>query len=116
MSGVYMSSKDQEVYRLCQEVINGKLTIKELSILIPKSYRQCQRLVKKVKNQGMIGVKHGNFGNTPHNKTSLEVELDIKNLLKNDYYDFNLIYFLMQALSRLRPPLNFKNSLNLRSS
>lgn len=95
-----MSSKDQEVYRFCQDVINGKLTIKELSILILKSYRQCQRLVKKVKTQGMIGVKHGNQGNTPHNKTSPEDELDIKNLLKNDYYDFNLTHFREMILKK----------------
>ena len=100
MGGVYMSSKDQEVYRLCQETINGKLTIKELSILIPKSYRQCQRLIKKVKNQGMLGIKHGNFGNIPHNKTSSEDELDIKNLLKNEYYDFNLTHFREMLLEK----------------
>lgn len=100
MGGVYMSSKNQEVYRFCQEVINHKLTIKELSILTSKSYRQCQRLVKKVKDKGMLGVIHGNFGKEPHNKTSLHDELDIKNLLKNDYYDFNLTHFKEMILEK----------------
>lgn len=100
MGGVYMSSKNQEVYRFCQEVLNHKLTIKELSILTSKSYRQCQRLVKKVKDKGMLGVIHGNFGKVPHNKTSFHDELDIKNLLKNDYYDFNLTHFKEMILEK----------------
>lgn len=100
MSGVFMSAKNQEVYSYCQDVINGKLSIKELSILIQKSYRQSQRLVKKVRNQGMLGAKHGNFGKTPHNKTSSIIEMDIKNLLKNDYYDFNLTHFREMILEK----------------
>lgn len=100
MGGVYMSSKDQEVYRLCQEVVYGKLSIKELSILISKSYRQCQRLIKKVRNKGMLGVKHGNFGKVPHNKTPSGIEEDIKSLLKNDYYDFNLTHFKEMLLEK----------------
>jgi hypothetical protein len=100
MNGVYMTSKNQEVYRLCQETINGKLSIKELSILLPKSYRQTQRLVEKVKNQGMLGVKHGNFGKIPVNKTPTLIEADIKNLLKNDYYDFNLTHFREMLLEK----------------
>lgn len=43
----------------------------------------------------MLGVIHGNFGKEPHNK-----ELDIKNLLKNDYYDFNLTHFKEMILEK----------------
>jgi len=93
MEGVYMSLKNQEVYRLCQETLGGKLTIKELSLLLQKSYRQTQRLLRKVEDNGMLGTKHGNYGKTPCNKTSPLVEVDIKILLKNDYYDFNLTHF-----------------------
>lgn len=93
MAGVYMTKNDQKTYDLCQEVIYGKLTIKELSILINKSYRQSRRIVKKIKKTGMLGVKHGNFGKVPHNKTSTLVTDDVKSLLQNDYYDFNLTHF-----------------------
>jgi hypothetical protein len=100
MNGVYMSSRDQEVYRLCQEVILNKLTIKEFSILIGKSYRQSQRIVKKIKDKGMLGTKHGNWGLVPHNKTPKQIEDDIKSLLKNDYYDFNLTHFREMLLDK----------------
>jgi len=93
MEGIFMSSNDQVVYKLCQETIDGKLTIRELSVLIDKSYRQSQRLIKKVRNSGMLGVKHGNLGKLPCNKTSATIEEDVRSLLKGEYYDFNLTHF-----------------------
>jgi hypothetical protein len=47
MDGVYMSSKDQRLYQICQDCLSGRLTIKELSLLISKSYRQTQRTLNK---------------------------------------------------------------------
>lgn len=41
----------------------------------------------------MLGTKHGNTDKIPINKTSPLIEEDIKTLLLNDYYDFNLIHF-----------------------
>jgi len=93
MSGVYMTSKNEEVYKQCQQTIEGKLSIKELSLLTGKSYRQTQRIIEKVRQKGMLGVKHGNFGKVPKNKTSALVAEDIRSLLKKDYYDFNLTHF-----------------------
>lgn len=93
MVGVFMSPKNEKIYGWCQEVINGKLSIKELSILSQKSYRQSQRILEKVKELGMAGVRHGNSGKVPVNKTSSLIEEDVRSLLKNDYYDFNLTHF-----------------------
>lgn len=93
MDGVHMSAKNEKVYAWCQEVINFRLSIGELSVLLAKSYRQTQRTLKKVRNKGMLGVKHGNFRKVPHNKTPTIIEEDIRKLLKNDYYDFNLLHF-----------------------
>ena len=93
MKGVYMSSKEQRTYQFCQDYLTGRLTIMEVSILIPKSYRQTQRLIKKVELQGMVGIKHGSSGKTPYNKTPQQLESEVKSLLKNDYYDFNLTHF-----------------------
>jgi hypothetical protein len=100
MGGVFMSSRNEEIYGWCQEVINGKLSIKELSILNQKSYRQSQRILERVKALGMLGVKHGNSGKVPKNKTSSDIEEDIRSLLKNDYYDFNLTHFREMLLEK----------------
>ena len=93
MKGVYMSSKVLQTNQFRQGYLAGKLTIMEVSILIPNSYRQTQRLVKKVELQGMLGIKHGNSGKTPFNKTPAQLESEVKSLLQNDYYDFNLTHF-----------------------
>ncbi len=71
MEGIFMSRIDQITYQLCQDCLCRRLTIQELSILLPKSYRQTQRILKKVANMGMAGVKHGNSGKIPHKKQLL---------------------------------------------
>lgn len=93
MGEIVMSIKDQKVYEQAIQVICKRLTIVEFSQLNNKSYRQARRIVKKVREQGMRGVKHGNIGKIPHNKTSDEDEMDILALLKGDYNDFNLTHF-----------------------
>lgn len=41
----------------------------------------------------MLGVKHGNANKVPWNKTDPEILNDIKELLENDYSNFNLTHF-----------------------
>jgi hypothetical protein len=90
---IIMSTKEQKLYEQALQVICKRLTIDEFAQLNGKSYRQSQRIVAKVRAQGMPGVKHGNLGRTPHNKTCEELEQDIHGLLKGKYNDFNLTHF-----------------------
>jgi len=93
MGEIVMSNHDQKVYELSVQVLCKRLSIVEFSILINKSYRQSKRIIKKVRSFGMKGVKHGNLGKKPVNKTNPELEMDILSLLKGKYYDFNLTHF-----------------------
>ena len=93
MGEIVMSTKDQKIYEQAMQVICKRLTISEFAQLNNKSYRQAQRIVKKVNLLGMKGVKHGNTGKIPYNKTSSELEMDLHALLKGKYYDFNLTHF-----------------------
>ncbi len=93
MGEIIMSTKEQKIYEQVIQVFCKRLTIVEFAELNNKSYRQAQRIIEKVRNKGMKGIKHGNVGNIPHNKTSLELEMDIHGLLKSKYYDFNLTHF-----------------------
>ena len=61
---IVMNTREQRTYGLALEVIYKRLTIGEFSILVGKSYRQGQRIVKKVEEKQMLGVKHGNFNRT----------------------------------------------------
>ena len=93
MEKITMSAKELKIFRLGMEVIDGKLSIVDFSIQINKSYRQAQRIIKKLKDKGPIGAKHGNTGRIPHNKTSIEKEAEVVDLLKNKYKNFNLTHF-----------------------
>ena len=94
MGKVSMDAKQLKIYRLACEVLAGKLTIKEFSKLIGKSYRQSQRIIKKVKDEDFFGVIHHNTGRVPHNRTPEKVEAQIKDWLEYKYNGFNLTHFI----------------------
>jgi hypothetical protein len=88
-----MSKLNQKTYEQAMAVIHGRLSITEFSLLAKKSYRQSQRIINKVKAQGIKGVKHGNQGKIPKNKTDACLLMEIHSLLRGKYYDFNLTHF-----------------------
>ena len=75
------------------DVIENRLDLTEFSLLIEKSYRQSQRIVKKVRELGELGVIHGNTSRTPVNKCDQELLSEVHSLHKNKYFDFNLTHF-----------------------
>jgi transposase len=93
MGTIQMSQQELKTYRLGMDVIEGKLTIVDFAEQIGKSYRQAQRLIKKIQDKDALGIQHGNKGREPHNKTPIETELIILDLLKNKYINFNLTHF-----------------------
>ena len=93
MGDIRMSQREFKHYRLAIDVLEGKLSVVEFSLQIGKSYRQSQRIVHKVRVSDTLGIFHGNSGRIPHNKTPIEVELKVIDLLKNRYRNFNLTHF-----------------------
>ena len=93
MGYIQMSQKEFKHYRLAIDVLEGKMSIIDFSLQVGKSYRQSQRIIQKVKTSDNLGVFHGNSGRIPYNKTPIETELKIIDLLKNKYRNFNLTHF-----------------------
>jgi hypothetical protein len=93
MGKVSMDTKQLKIYRLSCDVLSGKLTIKDFSKLIGKSYRQAQRIINRIDTEDFLGVFHKNMGKTPHNKTPEIVEAQIKDWLEFKYNGFNLVHF-----------------------
>lgn len=104
--------KDMEIEKLIviQSVIHGKRTGKEASVKLNLSERQIWRLVKNVKDNGIIGIKHGNcFINQPRFITD-EFKENIKNLkLSDDYCDTNFTHFqeLLEERENIKISYNF---------
>jgi hypothetical protein len=110
MGKVSMDAKQLKIYRLACEVLAGKLTIKDFSKLIGKSYRQSQRIIQRVESEDFLGVFHKSSGKTPHNKTPEKVEAQIKDWLEFKYNGFNLIHFREMVVKNEQYPLLPKKS------
>lgn len=90
-----MSKEELKIYRHAMSVIEGKLNITEFSLLIGKSYRQAQRILKQVKEKAELGCIHGNAGKTPINKTCSQLMEEVLNLKQGEgYKNYNLIHFV----------------------
>lgn len=110
MGRITMSQEEFKKYRLCSEVLEGKLTIGDLADQLGKSYRQSQRIVAKMRSADIVGVFHGNCGKHPHNKTPETKEKKILELLRGKYIDFNLTHF-REKLKEVEGILIGKNAL-----
>ena len=93
MGKISMDAKQMKLYRLACEVLAGKISIKEFSIISKKSYRQSQRIIKNVETDDFMGVIHKNSGVAPVNKTPERLEALIVDLLTYKYVGFNLTHF-----------------------
>lgn len=96
---VVMDKSDQKKYSYALDVIEGRLSLSEFSLLVGKSYRQSQRIVTAVRAKGMLGVKHGNIGRPPVNKANVSLKQNVQTLLREKYFDFNLTHFAEKLLS-----------------
>lgn len=90
--GVYMNKNEQVTYRILEDYRAGKISRKEASLILGVSEKTIQRKTKKIRTQGMAGVKHGNLGNSPVNKHPDSLKQEILRLVRERYYDFNLFH------------------------
>jgi len=89
---VIVNSKQQNIYNLAVQVLHERLTIVEFSLLANKSYRQSQRIIKRVEEKQMLGLMHGNLGRSPTNKIDQQIKIRVIDLMRTKYYDFNLTH------------------------
>ncbi len=94
MKGIEFTEMEISKLIVIQSVINGKRTGKEAAYELGISERQLWRIVKKVKENGIEGVKHGNCFNKKPRFITQNFKLKIKNLkLSDDYCDTNFTHF-----------------------
>lgn len=92
--GVRMSFKESFEVDVCHQVLRGEIPAKLAALKINKSYRQTLRIIDRVRLKGILGIKHGNFGKVPFNKSNINFKEKILSLYKADYFDFNMTHFL----------------------
>jgi len=80
--GVYLRFEEQRRLDIANRVIQGQITMEKASLLLKKSIRQTRRIVNSVKERGIRGVKHGNTGRIPVNKTDDSLKRFVLDLLR----------------------------------
>ena len=88
-----MSHKDIRRWELLQRVVDGKLTLCQVTEALGVSYRQAKRLKVKVAAEGLPGLVHGNRGRHPHNRGEEARRARVLELSKERYFDFNDSHF-----------------------
>jgi hypothetical protein len=76
-------------YGVIEALLEKRMRNKEAALALGLSIRQAQRIKKKVKRQGTVGIFHGNKGRLPSHSFSLEIRGRVVKLPKERYFDFN---------------------------
>jgi len=89
-----MSTKEQVSFRIIEDYRAGKLSRKEAAVLLGVSERAVTRQTKKVREQGLRGVKHGNTGRQPANLLPAQLKQEMLRLAADIYPAFNISHCL----------------------
>ena len=84
-----MSSKELVRYRVLSGVLEGQLALQDAASSLGVSPRHARRLVKRLREQGPVGLVHGNRGRSPSNRTPDELREQILAWVEDRYAGFN---------------------------
>jgi hypothetical protein len=88
--GIFMNKTEQIEYEVLQEFRNGRKTRKQVAMLLGISERAVSRRVKKLRELGIAGIKHGNYSRPPVNKIPEPLKREALALIRDKYFDFNI--------------------------
>lgn len=86
-----MNSKAQLTVDIIAKVVEGRITISNAAKLLSKSRRTIERYVKRYQAVGIKYAVHGNSGKFPSNKTPTSIKKTVQTLIKEKYFDLNLL-------------------------
>lgn len=85
----------KEIHRcfVLQQVVDGRMSLKDAATTLNISYRNAKRLKKKFAAQGAAGLSHGNRGKPSLKKVANDVQKMVISLANGRYKDFNDVHF-----------------------
>ena len=83
-----MTQEELKRLHILKKVIDKSILQKEASDLTGLCQRQIRRLIKKVRNEGDIGIMHRSRGKISNRAFSQELKGQILDLYKSKYHDF----------------------------
>jgi transposase-like protein len=89
---VTLSKNQQLKLEVVVKVCTGIMSRQKAVQLLQCTERTLRRYIKDYRERDIMFVKHKNAGKTPHNKTNPEIKEMALFLIKNKYYDFNILH------------------------
>ncbi len=89
---IVMNSKEQLTVDVIAKVADSKITIANAAKLLNKSRRTIERYLQRYRKEGIQFVVHRNSGNEPANKISDSLKQQVQQLIREKYYDLNLLH------------------------
>jgi transposase len=90
---ITLSQRQLQRVQVMSLVEAGKITLKEAAEKIGRSYRQAKRIWKRVKEEGVKGVIHGNTGKPSNYRTPEGIQEKVLQLSRQHYQEFNDTHF-----------------------
>jgi len=97
---ILLSQRQLQRFRVMSLVEGGKITLKEAADKIGRSYRQAKRIWKRVKEEGVKGVVHGNTGKPSNYRTPEKVQEKVLQLSRQRYWEFNDTHFTEKLMGQ----------------
>jgi len=92
MEGIVVSKKESNEFRVINDFVTGKITRKLAAELLNVNESTVRRKARKIEKNGLLGIKHGNCGKPPHNRVCVAIEAEFKQLMRQNYYDYNMTH------------------------
>ena len=92
--GLFVSKNEAVALRILDEFREGKMSRLVASELLGCSERSITRKVKKLRELGVAGIKHGNFQKPSNRLIASSKREQMLDLAKRLYYDFNISHCL----------------------
>lgn len=89
---IVMNSKDQFTVDIITKVAERKITILNAAKLLNKTRRSVERYLQRYQVVGIQFIIHKNTGKSPANKISDSLKNSVQRLIKEKYFDLNLIH------------------------
>ncbi len=90
--GLFMSVKDQVEARVVEDFRSGRTTRAHAALLLGITEKSITRKAKKLRESGIAGLRHGNKGKSPINRSSEAIRDEALNLAMTKYFDFNVAH------------------------
>ena len=98
MGVLCMSARDQLKLDVIGKVVSDVFDRDRACLILDVSQRTIRRYLKGYRDKGLLFVKHGNYQRSPLNKTPESLRQRVCDLVKNKYFDFNMIHCLEKLL------------------